>query len=203
MGIEYMRKKTRVVQKQSVRQNVNVIVQTAPPRRRKRRSQSLPGHNIFDAITSRNLGDSRKREGVARAVERYGQNIHNVMPYEALERIAGGTSSIVWNRNEPERVLPRLKYERPADVANVQRPFLKSRVQPEGGGKSYVVEEPDEPVRGGRRSERVKRRIRPKSEKSSSDDPVKRFEQEQRRQREIVRMLHEGVAPSSSEGERY
>ena len=124
-----MRKKTRkgVIQMQSVRQNVNVIVQTAPPRRKRKSSTGANSRrNLFESITSQNIREGRKREGVARAVERYGSKIHHVMPYEQLERITGGTSSIVWNRNEPEQVnVPRMGYVKPDDVGYTDRPYLR------------------------------------------------------------------------------
>jgi hypothetical protein len=81
------------------------------------------------------------------------------MPFEQLERIAGGTSSIVWNRNEPEQVnVPRLRHVKPDDVGHTDRPYLKRRVKLEGGGKSYVVEEPEERRRPTLRSDTEERR---------------------------------------------
>jgi hypothetical protein len=158
-----MRKNARkgVIQTQSVRQNVNVIIQTAPARRKKKSSTGVKSRgDLFEAISSQNMREGRKREGVARAVERYGsRGIHHVMPFEQLERIAGGTSSIVWNRNEPEQVnVPRMRYIKPNDLEHTDRPYLKSRVKPEGGGKSYVVEEPEERSRPTLRSDTEDRR---------------------------------------------
>ena len=123
------RKRELIRQTQSVRQNVNVIVQTAPPKRRKRRSYRVATRDIFDRITSQNLRDATRREGVSKAVARHGSNIHNIMPYEKLERIAGGASHIVWNRNEPEQVLPRLKSERPADIPHETRMYLRGEMK--------------------------------------------------------------------------
>ena len=159
-----------VIQTQSVRQNVKVIVQTAPARRRRKFSTGTNSQgNIFEGITSQNLREGRKREGVSRAVKRYGSSgIHHVMPFEQLERIAGGTSSIVWNRNEPEQVLPRLKNQRPDDVGRIDRPYLKSRVKPEGGGKPYIVEEPHDARRAVLRSDTVEERRRETEERRRS-----------------------------------
>ena len=169
-----MRKNARkgVIQTQSVRQNVNVIVQAPAPARRRRKSStgSKSRGDLFEAISSQNMREGRKREGVARAVERYGsRGIHHVMPFEQLERIAGGTSSIVWNRNEPEQVnVPRMRYIKPNDLEHTDRPYLKSRVKPEGGGKSYVVEEPHDVRRAVLRSDTAEERRRETDERRRS-----------------------------------
>ena len=109
-----VREQTHLVQSKfepHVRQNVKVIIQAVPLKQRKKRSFGVATRDIFDRITSQNLRDSSRREGIARAIARHGSGIHNVMPFEQLERIAGGTSHIVWNRNEPEQVnVPRMRY---------------------------------------------------------------------------------------------
>ena len=109
-----------------VRQNVKVIVQAVPLKQRKKRSFGVATRDIFDRITSQNLRDSSRREGVSRAIARHGSGIHNIMPFEQLERISGGTSHIVWNRNEPEQVnVPRMRYVKPDDVGHIERPYLR------------------------------------------------------------------------------
>ena len=112
------------------------------------------------------------------------------MPFEQLERISGGTSHIVWNRNEPEQVnVPRMRYVKPDDVGRTERPYLRDEsTQMTTGRRPTSLSTPSrrlmESVRFGRRpalerlssteegteSGKIRNRRRPPVERVSSTE---------------------------------
>ena len=136
----------RVKQKQKQRQSQTVVVNVgAVAKTRKTPNVGNLRRAMFQRITTQNLIDSSRREGVAKALDRLGgqAKLPRHMPYETLERAQYRPSyTINFDIPESSRVSsgPQApQYARPQDDQRTVRPYLQPDETPRTGARRVIA----------------------------------------------------------------
>ena len=138
----------RVKQKQKQRQSQTVVVNVgAIPKAKTRKTPNVGTlrRAMFQRITTQNLIDSSRREGVAKALDRLGgqAKLPRHMPYETLERAQYRPShTINFDIPESSRVSSGAQgpqYARPQDDERTVRPYLQPEETPRTAARRVIA----------------------------------------------------------------
>ena len=136
----------RLKQKQKQRQSQTVVVNVgAVTKKRKTPNVGNLRRAMFQRITTQNLIDSSRREGVAKALDKLGgqAKLPRHMPYETLERAQYRPSyTINFDIPESSRVSsgPEApQYARPQDERRTVRPYLLPEETPRTGARRVIA----------------------------------------------------------------